>query len=49
MFEDTGLSVMKSEKDDETAEFDVKTLSPGFPSWSNYVKVEKYVRSQETL
>ncbi|XP_023346770.1 galactokinase [Eurytemora carolleeae] len=33
-----GVSRMRSEKDDDIAEFNVKQLTPGSPSWANYVK-----------
>ncbi|XP_023322660.1 galactokinase [Eurytemora carolleeae] len=33
-----GMSRIRSEKDDDIAEFDVKQLTPGSPSWANYVK-----------
>ena len=36
---DGAVSRVKSEKEDDIAEFDVKNLSPGAPAWANYVKV----------
>jgi len=35
---DGAVSRVKSEKEDDIAEFDVKNLSPGAPAWANYVK-----------
>ena len=32
------LSRVKSDKEDGLAEFDVKDLGPGVPTWANYVK-----------
>ena len=39
------MSRMRSEKDDDIAEFNVKQLTPGSPSWANYVKVKHLFRN----